>query len=651
MRQSKNLLAVLTIIVTSCFFYSCSIEDDNSLNSQIALMQNDESTHVGAEVRFERDDVTNEGKIILGKKRNNPFKVSNINLAKALVYGQSVPNKVASHKYIKFKPSTMEHLDILEDWDTYGKVSIFDFPLEYEIVTEGESYIDPSVSDYIYTYQYTSIPVGTQIPNVPYEIIDELYIDKSDPLLLAESFWLTDNAGEINEYVFDGGLSTSKVGSYDDDVKVALSIPPVPDEPCPEGYEWVLVIDDSQPGSVGRPIYIWECSPVTPPPPPPTNDCGCPIPGNNRNPAGCVRVDGDFGMVPVEIASIEVKDSWFTSDKTYTDANGCWRINKNYSGQVWMWVRFKNENVKVRDVGYWESLRAVRDYAGRFDDPPYNNINIAYDDGAADNTSPARRYWAAAHTLNTVNQYRNRATVDDVPLPRTDLNWTNAAGDGGAAAPMLQWNPYNSWPAFLIVKNFPVIYSLTLPHLPDIINQYGFDPFGNIETAAGFNGTGFHELGHATHHSLVGEAYWFDYRNHIINNVGYGSFGNFAIGSDPGRVALGEAIGNFVGAIYGNTADGGEGNQWDTRDNFIPQGLMWDLRDDEVDFVVDPNNPAIGGQDNISGFTTEMIFNGLTPNVNDIRSYRDRLRTLHLGDTPNNAIDFNNFVDIYDVFN
>ena len=46
-----------------------------------------------------------------------------------------------------------------------------------------------------------------------------------------------------------------------------------------------------------------------------------------------------------------------------------------------------------------------------------------------------------------------------------------------------------------------------------------------------------------------------------------------------------------------------------------------------------------------------MIFNGLTPNVNDVRTYRDRLRTLHLGDTPNNAADFNNFVDLYDVFN
>ena len=67
--------------------------------------------------------------------------------------------------------------------------------------------------------------------------------------------------------------------------------------------------------------------------------------------------------------------------------------------------------------------------------------------------------------------------------------------------------------------------------------------------------------------------------------------------------------------------------------------------------MTDPNDATITGLDKISGFTPSMIFNGLTPNVNAVRTYRDRLRTLHLGDTPNNAADFNNFVDLYDVFN
>ncbi|MFK8105213.1 MAG: hypothetical protein AB8G15_22055 [Saprospiraceae bacterium] len=79
---------------------------------------------------------------------------------------------------------------------------------------------------------------------------------------------------------------------------------------------------------------------------------------------------------------------------------------------------------------------------------------------------------------------------------------------------------------------------------------------------------------------------------------------------------------------------------------------MWDLEDDSFgDIVTDPNDPSVTGPDNISGFTPYMIFNAINLNVYSIRGFRDRLRILHLEDTPNSATDFNNFVDIYDVFN
>jgi len=87
-------------------------------------------------------------------------------------------------------------------------------------------------------------------------------------------------------------------------------------------------------------------------------------------------------------------------------------------------------------------------------------------------------------------------------------------------------------------------------------------------------------------------------------------------------------------------------------DNFVPVGLMFDLGDvSPFEVVTDPNNPAISGLDNISGFTPAMIFSSLHPNVENIRQFRDRLRTLHLGSTPNTAGAYNAFVDIYDVFN
>jgi len=62
-----------------------------------------------------------------------------------------------------------------------------------------------------------------------------------------------------------------------------------------------------------------------------------------------------------------------------------------------------------------------------------------------------------------------------------------------------------------------------------------------------------HELGHATHHEIIGEGYWFGYRNHILENFGYGTFpGFFGPTSNEGKVALGEAIGNYWIYVWRN---------------------------------------------------------------------------------------------------
>lgn len=358
----------------------------------------------------------------------------------------------------------------------------------------------------------------------------------------------------------------------------------------------------------------------------------------------------DDDMRAVQVAEVTTKDTWFTSDVTFTDANGCWQIQEEYSGKMWMWVKFKNENVAAKDLAYWLTLIAVEDYVGRYDGPKFNNITVEYASGVG-SSSIARRYWAAAHTLNTVNIYRTRAATDGIPLPKKGLNWINRAGNGDAAAPMLKGNLVNSTPSLLALY-YPmttVYYISAVPHLPDIINRYG-----DNEAARVFTNTGFHELGHASHYQLVGEGYWFDYRDHIICNHGYGTFPNFSSDcpSYPGHVALGEAIGNFTGQLYGS--NNGEDLGW--QDNFIPRGLMWDLRDDTPwepvsGNIKTPGIPPVTGIDNISGFTPAMIFHALDPNVTDIRSFRDMLHALHLSETPNSIENYNTFVDIHDALN
>lgn len=237
-----------------------------------------------------------------------------------------------------------------------------------------------------------------------------------------------------------------------------------------------------------------------------------------------------------------MKDDWHSSDIVFTDENGCWQINERYSKKAWMWIKFQNATVNVRDRRFKLAIKPVRDYAGRIDHPPFSNINVAYGASLSDNESNARMYWAAAHTLNVIYDYRISAAADGVPLPRMGLNWTNFSSDQNAAAPMLQGNIINSWPSFGLALLYPYFYFPAVPLLPDVTNPYDVN-----ESAVAYTATAYHELGHASHYSLVDEGYWYEYRNHIINNGGYGSFGNFDnVGSNPGHVALGEAVATYI---------------------------------------------------------------------------------------------------------
>jgi len=147
----------------------------------------------------------------------------------------------------------------------------------------------------------------------------------------------------------------------------------------------------------------------------------------------------------------------------------------------------------------------------------------------------------------------------------------------------------------------------------------------------------------------VGESYWIPFRAHVVNNGGDGTFPNFN-GNNAEFVALGEAVAEYIEEIYGPIS-GGDNNEW--RGNFIPAGMLLDLEDpiDNAEIIADFNDPTINILDVTEGFTREMLFNPLTSDVRSIRQYRDRLRTLHLQDTPNNINDFNNLIDVYDVFN
>jgi len=662
------VLLAISVLVLTIFFSAC-IKEDIPINADhLVSVENRNSNTVVPQ------------RTILGDKRTNPFSLQNINTANTYLYGSGAVPKIKTHDYVRFEPQDYDELAILEDWETHQQVPFFDTPLEYEIIQQGQQYIDPNVNDTVLTYQYSSVPVGTALPAIQFTILDELYLDKSDLLLLMQSFFSTGNTDEINDYLLNGGLSQTQMTNLSNSSisnGLGIGYPPFwivfpPEDGCDgDGFAWVLVeIENPEPGISP---WGWNCVYVGPPIVyDNVNECGCQIPISPFKPAGCIEVEENGAREGVEIVLVKVRDSWFSSEIVYTDNQGCWKVNVDFSGEVGIKIKFKNENVKVRDIGVAAGTVLIVDQTAGFESHPYNDHYMFYDEDVVDITSVARRYWVAAHSLNFVNQYRMDASNDDIELPRKDLNWLNNTTElaGGSAAPMLQWNLYLLWVEYLLFVN-PMttgIQTFTIGLRPDIWLNSGLrdilDPMGNVvQVPVDFDvlqDVAMHELGHASHYEVVGEDYWDPYRTHTITNGGWGDFGDFAgIGSDPDRVALGEALAEYIENQYSVNpfpeVNWLLDNMGDPADGFVPVGLLFDLQDaglGSMDMVNDPHNPAIFMQDNIEGFTPEMYFDALgEPNSISIRGFRDELSDLHLGNTPNNLNDYNNLVDIYDVFN
>ena len=127
------------------------------------------------------------GKVILGKKLENPYSVDNMRRAYS-----SLPTQTRSeagdleinptHLYVKFTPSTSEELDLLKSDTT---LILFPYPLDYEIISgkEDNIFIDLSFENGHPVPHYASVEIDKQLPdNIAYEILEKLFIpdDYSD---------------------------------------------------------------------------------------------------------------------------------------------------------------------------------------------------------------------------------------------------------------------------------------------------------------------------------------------------------------------------------------------------------------------------------------------------------------------------------------
>ncbi len=128
-----------------------------------------------------------EAEIVLGKKLDNPYTIENMqkaydNLRKK--YNSSAKlnenNQVVkvSHLYIRWLPKSWAEYDELKN---DRKLMLFDIPLDYEVVVNGNKYHDKTIPADLPTWQYTVIEKDYKYnKKIKYEILAEAYLPEKD---------------------------------------------------------------------------------------------------------------------------------------------------------------------------------------------------------------------------------------------------------------------------------------------------------------------------------------------------------------------------------------------------------------------------------------------------------------------------------------
>lgn len=162
-------------VLSMLLILSCQKEEYHPKKPDIS-----EKTEVIDELLEGKNEI--EGMTQLGERLENPYSLENMRAAWDSLSKKSKVTKnseiVATHLYIRFKPKTAEELAELKSDST---IVLYDIPLDYEIINNGDFYHDSELPPNQPTYKYTSIPIDKKTSiNIEFEVLEELFIPDED---------------------------------------------------------------------------------------------------------------------------------------------------------------------------------------------------------------------------------------------------------------------------------------------------------------------------------------------------------------------------------------------------------------------------------------------------------------------------------------
>ena len=122
------------------------------------------------------DGSLSHGEIILGEQLENPYSLENVKCAcKSLYPTKSFDGLQATNLYVRFLPKDSDEMNLLESLS----LELLDYPVDYEILQDGDYYKDPSISEDAITWQYAVVPSDFVFPDIEYQILENCFITDS----------------------------------------------------------------------------------------------------------------------------------------------------------------------------------------------------------------------------------------------------------------------------------------------------------------------------------------------------------------------------------------------------------------------------------------------------------------------------------------
>jgi hypothetical protein len=631
---------ILSLLLFCSFFFVYGCEDRISED----IVPQPGRTSSKNQVFYDHSQDTVETATVLAYQLPNPYTVANMRQAYSNVKGGNWSHIAANNLYVRFKPTSKEQLlTLLETMD----LELDDTPLDYKIAQEGDFYQDPAIPADEITWQYAVVPTGYSFPaGIQYQVLANVHLPaEADYAVEAEAERLAGLNGDGDDLAGANSMQNS------------LSMDAF-DLTCAPGFVWdreqKKCVEICGEGTTWN-EELQACVSNSPTPTPPVRA------------GGRITVfDTNFNTLQGVRKLRVVAKRWFKIERMYTNDNGNFTSTKNFRNKVKVIVKFKNGDASVKHVRgarLWEMLDATKWKLGTYSAGAINSIDARFPFDW-NNSTLAKRNWAAASIHNAVQEFKDYSALEGTPgLPgNLKILMSNFSSSVGGSAPLFARRLKDELP-LAFVEHFVVgaahpaaaVASAIIFYLRtqiDITTHFRYVSSDELKE------TMYHELAHASLYTQAGNAWYDSVVNHTLVEMIDGP-APYGTGTERGSpmIAMNEGwayhYGRYLaGFRYTNTAscvnsqkDGqryssnGTGcgiadpnPHWAAIEDFnprllndpfkwIPKGLFNDLRDNTPNELVNLSTV----DDQVFGYTNQQLINAIDSDITSPQAYQARL--------------------------